>query len=48
MRILNSCVVWQESILQTGVCVSQSSNRTFSVLDCSYSTRHLRSLVLQL
>jgi len=24
MRILNSCVVWQDSILQTGVCVRQS------------------------
>jgi len=30
MRILNSCVVSQYSILQTGVCVSQSS-RTLSM-----------------
>jgi len=28
MRILNSCVVWQDSILQTRVCVRQPS-RTF-------------------
>jgi len=39
MRIINSCVVLQDSILQTRVCASQSS-RTLSVLDCSYSTRH--------
>jgi len=47
MRILNSCVVLQDSILQTGVCASRSSH-TLSVLDCSYSTRHQRSLILQL
>jgi len=47
MRILNSCVVLQDSILQTGVCTSRSSH-TLSVLDCSYSTRHQRSLILQL
>ena len=41
------CVVWQDSILQTGVCARQSS-RTLSVLHCSYSTRHRRSLILQL
>jgi len=37
MRILNSCVVEQDSILQTGECSSQSS-RTLSMLDCLYST----------
>jgi len=31
MRILNSCVVSQDSILQNGVCASQSS-RTLSML----------------
>jgi len=35
MCILNSCVVWQDLILQTRVCASQSS-RTRSVLNCSY------------
>jgi len=30
MRILNSCVVWQDLVLQTGVCVRQSS-RTLCV-----------------
>jgi len=39
MRILNSCVVQQDSILQTGVCVRQSS-RTLSMLQCFYLTRH--------
>jgi len=39
MRILNFCVALQDSILQTGVCISQSS-RTLSMLDSSYSTRH--------
>jgi len=39
MRILNSCAVQPDSILQTGVCVRQSS-RTLSVLHCSYSPRH--------
>jgi len=39
MRIPNSCVVWQDSILQTEVCASQSS-RTRSMLDCSYWTRY--------
>jgi len=39
MRILNSCVVQQDSIFQTGVCISQSS-RTLSMLDCSYSAGH--------
>jgi len=47
MRILNSCVVLQDSILQTGVCASRSS-RTVSMLDCSYSTRHQYSLIWQL
>jgi len=39
MRILNSCVVEPDLILQTGVFVRQSS-RTVSMLHCSYSTRH--------
>jgi len=39
MRILNSCVVEQDSILQTGVCVRQFS-RTLTMLHCFYSTRH--------
>jgi len=39
MRILNSCVLQQDSILQTGVGVSQSSH-TLSMLDCSYSAIH--------
>jgi len=47
MRILNSRVAYQDSIFQTVVYASQSS-RTFSMLDCSYSTRHQRSLILQL
>jgi len=47
MRLRNSYVVEQDSILQTGVCASQSS-RTLSMLDCSYSTRHQRSLILLL
>jgi len=47
MRILNSCVVLQYSILQTGVCASRSSH-TLSMLDCSYSTRHQRSFIFQL
>jgi len=38
MRIINSCVVQQDSILQTVVCVKQPS-RTRSVFYCSYSTR---------
>jgi len=33
MRILDTSVVWQDYILQTGVCVRQSS-RTLSMLDC--------------
>jgi len=41
------CVVLQDSILQTGMCASRSSH-TLSVLDCSYSARHQRSLILQL
>ena len=32
------CVVQQDSILQAGVCASQSSRTP--MLDCSYSTRH--------
>jgi len=47
MHILNSCVVSQDLILQTKVCAGQSS-RTLSMLDRSYSTRHQRSLILQL
>jgi len=47
MRILSSCLILQESILQTGVCASRSSH-TPSMLDCSYSTKHQRSLILQL
>jgi len=47
MRILNSCVVWQDSIFQTGVCVRQSSH-TPSMLHSLYSTRDQRSLILQL
>jgi len=39
MRILNSCVVQKDSILQTGICARQPS-RTLSMLHCSYSTRH--------
>jgi len=38
MRILNSCVAEQNSILQTRMCASQSS-RTPSMLNCSYLTR---------
>jgi len=38
MRILNSCVVQQDSILQTGERASRSS-RTPSMLYCSYSTK---------
>jgi len=38
MRILNSFLVWEDSILQTGVCASQSS--LIPMLNCSYSTRH--------
>jgi len=38
MRICNSCVDEQDSILQTGVCARQSS-RPVSMLDCSNSTR---------
>jgi len=34
------CVVQQDSILQTGVCTSQSSRTP--MLDSSYSTRHCR------
>ena len=40
------CVVQQDSILQAGVCASQSSRTP--MLDCSYSRRHQRSLILQL
>jgi len=47
MRILNYCVVLQDSIFQTGVCASRSIH-TLSMLDCPYSTRHQRSLILQL
>ena len=47
MRILNSCVVLQDSILQTGVCARRSSH-TLSMLDGSHSTRHQRSIILQL
>jgi len=32
------CVLLQDSMLQTGVCASQSSR--IPMLDCSYSTRH--------
>jgi len=39
MRILNSCLVQQDSILQTGLCSSQSSH-TLCMLDCSCSIRH--------
>jgi len=39
MRILNSRVVLQDSILQTGVC-TRWWGHTLSMLDCSYSTRH--------
>jgi len=39
MRILNSCVVLQDSILQTRVYVRQSSS-TLSMLRGSYSTRY--------
>jgi len=38
MRILNSCVVLQDSILQTG-----RSSHTLSMLDCSFVTRYQRS-----
>jgi len=38
MRILNSCVVQQDSILQTGVCVSQTSP-TLSVLQSAARIR---------
>jgi len=38
MPILSSCEVQQDSILQTGVCASQSSRTP--MLDCLYSTRH--------
>jgi len=41
MRILYSCAVYQNSILQTGVCASQSSG-TPSMLNCSYSTRSVQ------
>jgi len=47
MHILNSCVVLQDSILQTGVCARQPS-RTLSMLDCLYSTRYQRNLIFQL
>jgi len=47
MRILNSCVILQDSILPTGVCDSRSSH-PLPMLDCSFSTRHQRSLILQL
>jgi len=47
MRIFNSCAILQDSILQTGVCASRSSH-TLCMLDCSYSARHQRSLILQL
>ena len=40
------CVVQQDSILQTGVCASQSSRTP--TLDWLYSTRHSRSLILRL
>jgi len=40
MRILNFYVVYQDSILRTGVCVGQSSH-TLSMLRCWYSTRRL-------
>jgi len=43
MRFLNFCVVQQDSILHTGVCVSQSSRSTLSMLDCSYSTTDVRA-----
>jgi len=43
MHILNSCVIWQDSILQTRVCASQSSRTRsmtlaqphFVVINCS-------------
>jgi len=38
MRILNSCEVLHDSIMQTGVCASRSSHTLF-MLECSYSTR---------
>jgi len=38
MRILNSCVVYQNSILQSGVCANQSSRTP--MLNCLYLTRH--------
>jgi len=47
VRILSSCVVYQDSILQTAVCVIVSSVTLF-VLPCSYSTRDKRSLILEL
>jgi len=47
MRVLNSCVILQGSNLQIGVCASWSSY-TPSMLDCLYSKRHQRSLILQL
>jgi len=47
MRILNSCVILQDSIVKTGVCANRSSH-TLCMLDCSYPTRHQRSLILQL
>ena len=40
------CVVQQDSILQAGVCASQSSRTP--MLNCSYSRKHQRSLILQL
>jgi len=43
MRILNSCAVWQDSILQSGVRANQSSRTP--ILDCLYSSRHQRSLI---
>ena len=39
MHILNSCVVLQDLILQTGVCASRPSH-TLSMLHYSYSKRH--------
>jgi len=44
MRILHSCEVLQDSILQTGVCASWSSH-TLSLLHYSYSKRHQRSII---
>ena len=47
MRIIHSCSVLQDSILQTGVRARRSSH-TLSMLDGSHSTRHQRSIILQL